>query len=49
MILTCFGSFLPCMQVVELLATDYLASSLPKEHVPKALDVIARFAVQVGR
>ncbi|KAG2500662.1 hypothetical protein HYH03_001428 [Edaphochlamys debaryana] len=33
-------------QVVELLATDYLASSLPKEHVAKALDVIARFAHQ---
>ncbi|GIL51116.1 hypothetical protein Vafri_7207, partial [Volvox africanus] len=33
-------------QVVELLATDYLASSLPKEHVAKALEVIAKFATQ---
>ncbi|KAG2443720.1 hypothetical protein HXX76_002066 [Chlamydomonas incerta] len=33
-------------QVVELLATDYLASSLPKEHVAKALDVVAKFAQQ---
>ncbi|GFR47515.1 hypothetical protein Agub_g9147, partial [Astrephomene gubernaculifera] len=33
-------------QVVELLATDYLASTLAKEHVAKALDVIARFAMQ---
>lgn len=36
------------LQVVELLATDYLASSLPKEYVAKALDVVAKFAQQVG-